>query len=224
MNSLPRAPRRDGSFENTGRAFGARSTCSVERQRALEAASSSLFTTLGALRCQHGFTLVELLVVAVVLAIFAAIVVPEFSNTSDSTRESAAIADLNNIRKAISLYQQQHGGVAPGVTMSASALCPAPGQSSLGGPGTDLALIYQLSRFTDDIGGTCSIRTTRFVYGPYIQVSGVPRNPWTGSRAIRVVTDGNLQPQGAAAANNGGWLYDLKSVRLVFDHEDYDHL
>ena len=37
----------------------------------------------------HGFTLVELLIVAVVLAIFAAIVVPQFASTTDEAKESA---------------------------------------------------------------------------------------------------------------------------------------
>jgi len=171
-----------------------------------------------------GFTLVELLVVAVVLAIFAAVIVPVFSSTSNDANDAAVRADLSRIRQAVDLYREQHRGVAPGVVMSASDACQAPGTSGLGGPGTDLAFIYQLSMFTDINGGSCSATSSTFRYGPYLRAAVLPKNPYTNSNRVRVIATGELQPRGGPAENSGGWLYDRVSVRLVLDHEDYDHL
>lgn len=171
-----------------------------------------------------GFTLVELLVVAIVLAIFAAVIVPVFGSSANDVKEAAVRADLSRIRQAIDLYREQHRGVAPGVVMSASNTCPAPGTSGLGGPGTDLAFIYQLSLFTDINGGSCSATSSTFRFGPYLRAAELPKNPYTNNNQIRVVARGELQPIGASAESRGGWLYDRVSVRFVLDHEDYDHL
>ena len=57
---------------------------------------------------QAGFTLVELLIVAIILAILAAIVVPQFASTTTDAQEAALRANLSAIRGAISLYRQQH--------------------------------------------------------------------------------------------------------------------
>ena len=45
-----------------------------------------------------GFTLVELSVVAVVLAILAAVIVPVFSSSSNDAKDAAVSADLSRIR------------------------------------------------------------------------------------------------------------------------------
>jgi general secretion pathway protein G len=60
-------------------------------------------------RSKLGFTLVELLVVIVVLAILAAIVLPKFMNSSARSKESALKSDLKLIRNAIGLFQADTG-------------------------------------------------------------------------------------------------------------------
>lgn len=54
---------------------------------------------------RRGFTLVELLVVIVVLAVLAAIVLPKFMDSSARSKESSLKADLKLIRNAISAFQ-----------------------------------------------------------------------------------------------------------------------
>ena len=56
-------------------------------------------------RRREGFTLVELLVVIVVLAVLAAIVLPKFMNSSARSKESGLRTDLKLIRNAISAFQ-----------------------------------------------------------------------------------------------------------------------
>ncbi len=56
---------------------------------------------------QAGFTLVELLIVAIILAILAAIVVPQFANTATGAGESALRTNLAGIRSSVELYRQQ---------------------------------------------------------------------------------------------------------------------
>ena len=54
---------------------------------------------------RRGFTLVELLVVIVVLAVLAAIVLPKFMDSSARSKESSLRTDLKLIRNVISAFQ-----------------------------------------------------------------------------------------------------------------------
>lgn len=60
-----------------------------------------------------GFTLIELLIVVAVLAILAAIVYPKFFSTTLIAEENAHRAQLEHIRRQITLYRAHHGGALP---------------------------------------------------------------------------------------------------------------
>ena len=60
-----------------------------------------------------GFTLVEILIIVIILAILATIVIPEFSDASDDACESAVKSDLRSIRGQIELYRYQHLNTFP---------------------------------------------------------------------------------------------------------------
>lgn len=68
-----------------------------------------MFSYIERMRHKRGFTLVELLVVIVVLAVLAAIVLPKFMNSSSRSKESALKSDLKLARNAISLFQTDTG-------------------------------------------------------------------------------------------------------------------
>ncbi len=74
---------------------------------------------------QRGFTLVELLIVVIILAILAAIVIPQFSSSTVDANEAALDSDLNALRSAIELYKAQHNGLYPGAATSVIAACSA---------------------------------------------------------------------------------------------------
>ena len=57
---------------------------------------------------KSGFTLVEMLIVVVIMGILAAIVVPQFSQSSDDARYSSSIQNLQTFRAQIDLFKNQH--------------------------------------------------------------------------------------------------------------------
>lgn len=169
----------------------------------------------------QGFTLVELLVVAVVLAIFAAIVVPQFASTTDEAKLSAVKSDLSALRSAIDLYRQQHGHW-PGSVAATGATCTG-GTAGTGAANSTDALKSQLTMFTNASGQGCTVKSASFPYGPYIGSGDIPKNALTGSSAVSMVNAGNLTMTGAAAPG-AGWKYDYVIGKLIIDHADYDDL
>jgi prepilin-type N-terminal cleavage/methylation domain-containing protein len=53
---------------------------------------------------QAGFTLVELLIVVIILAVLAAIIVPQFSSSTIDAKEAALDANLARLRSSIELF------------------------------------------------------------------------------------------------------------------------
>ena len=61
----------------------------------------------------RGFTLVEILIVVVILGILAAIVIPQFTNASESAKSSSLVSQIQTIRSQLELAQVQHNGTYP---------------------------------------------------------------------------------------------------------------
>ena len=65
------------------------------------------------LRKKKGFTLIELLIVVAIIAILAAIAIPQFSSYRIKGYNSAALADLRNARTAEEAFYSDWQGYAP---------------------------------------------------------------------------------------------------------------
>ncbi|MGJ4748559.1 type II secretion system protein [Leptospira sp. SA-E8] len=58
---------------------------------------------------QHGFTLLELLFVLVIVALLASLAAPMLTGSIDQAREAALKQDLRVMRQALDDYQADHG-------------------------------------------------------------------------------------------------------------------
>jgi type II secretory pathway pseudopilin PulG len=63
---------------------------------------------------KKGFSLVELVIIASLLGIMAAIIVPHFQSQSTQAKQAVAKDHLRILRSAIELYAVQHRGIPPG--------------------------------------------------------------------------------------------------------------
>lgn len=160
-----------------------------------------------------GFTLVELLIVVIILAILAAIVVPSFGASSEDAKVSTLKADLSAMRNAIELYQVQHNSRYPGdyaetdgTTQTATAVAAA------------TAFVAQLTQYTDSNGRVSGTKSAAFKYGPYVKNNAMPANPFlTGATADDVLADITVVDVTTAPTASGatGWKFYVKTGRLV---------
>ena len=65
-------------------------------------------------RVPSGFTLLEILLVFVILAVVTAIAVPKFARAAQVARENSIKDDLRYLRTQIAVYMAQHKGLPPG--------------------------------------------------------------------------------------------------------------
>lgn len=151
---------------------------------------------LHARRRSGGFTLIEILIVVVILGILAAIVIPQFSNASDTARENVLKDDLRYLRTQILVYKAQHNDLAPGVL----------GNAALDGDG----FLAQMTQYTDENGNTSPVRTATHVLGPYL--SRMPPNPLTDAAGVKVVL-GELVPN--ESETSIGWLYNPQTLEII---------
>ena len=168
-----------------------------------------------------GFTLVELLIVVVILAILAGILVPQFSSATDDAKMSSLDSNLSNTRSAVELYYQQHGHYPGSVTAIGTACAAGPGGTTgTGAADTKEAFLSQLSLYTDINGEGCTKSDAAFKYGPYMKKAQMPENPFTNVATVLISTDGALGM--VSAVTNGGWKYDTGTGQFIADHTSYD--
>ncbi len=107
-----------------------------------------------------GFTLIEILIVVVIIGILAAIVVPNFTNATDTASTASIQMNLRRIRNQIEVYRAEHGAKAP----------------------TLADIVDQLTLASDISGNTAAEGTPGYPLGPYIDE--IPVNSNTGASDI----------------------------------------
>ena len=162
---------------------------------------------------QKGFTLVELLVVVIILAILAAIIVPQFTAATDDANQSAYDTNISNIRAAVDLYRQQHNEY-PGEVTSTGAGCPG-GSTNVVGAAGEPAFLAQLRNYTNAAGVACTGTDATFKFGPYLK-DDLPLNPLatTPINTVNVISLGIL---GITSDGSGGWKFDSQTGEFIGD-------
>lgn len=151
-----------------------------------------------------GFTLIELLIVVIIIAILAAIAIPQFSNTSSDAQEAALDANLSTVRSAIELYRVQHGNKYPSKAAATGATTTdCKGTIGAGKVDTKEAFIEQLTGFSNAAGATCSQAGTGFIYGPYLRT--MPAEPISNKADVEIVTAADAAEPAAVTA---GWRFN----------------
>ncbi len=113
-------------------------------------------------RLRKAFTLIEVLIVVIIMAVLAATIIPQFSQSTDDAKESSLKFNLHTIRSQIEMYKIHHLNTVPAFDTFVNQMTKATNASGV-------------------VGGTNSI------YGPYIQ-GELPNNPFTGTNTIKKVT------------------------------------
>jgi len=140
---------------------------------------------------KSAFTLIEILIVVVIMAVLAATIIPQFTDSSDDAKESTALFNLSTLRSQVELYKAQHGGALPG---------------------DDLAKLT--SKTTAD--GTVSASGE---YGPYLPA--LPENTISGSKAVKVITGSAPAAGDVTADDAGGWIFSSSTGGVWLDHSTH---
>ncbi len=137
-----------------------------------------------------GFTLVEVLIVVVIMAVLAATIIPQFSDSTKDAKESTIKFNLHTLRSQIQLYKSQHDGKVPSLTSP--------------------TLLTELINKTDLTGAVGTGST--HVYGPYI--AEIPVNPFSGLNTVKAATSSS------GADGSSGWLYNAATGEIWVDNAD----
>ena len=141
---------------------------------------------------RSAFTLIEVLIVVVIMAILAATIIPQFTDSTQDAKASTGKFNLHTLRSQIELYKTQHNGEVPGNTL------------------------VELTKNTDADGNQGT--GASYPYGPYMRE--IPANPFTNSQAVKVITN-NPAVAGDVTSGGGGWLYNATTGGVWLDHEDH---
>ncbi|OFX17398.1 MAG: hypothetical protein A2Z18_06140 [Armatimonadetes bacterium RBG_16_58_9] len=128
---------------------------------------------------ERGFTLVELLVVIVVLAVLGAIVLPKFMDSGTRSRESALKSDLKLLRNAVATFQIDTGFYPSQLNDLAATTAPTKGLTAAAAEATITATDW---------------------HGPYVQ--SVPDDPVSGSDFAYGTTSGMVGKVTSSASGN----------------------
>jgi len=142
-------------------------------------------------RHKRVFTLIEVLIVVVIMAILAATIIPQFSSSTKDAKESSLSFNTHTLRSQIELYKVHHLGDYPTIT------------------GNDLPQLTNATNANGEIGAA----GPDYPYGPYVD-GELPVNPFNDLNTVVAGT-------GAAGDGSSGWQYDENTGDIWPNHSDW---
>jgi general secretion pathway protein G len=149
-------------------------------------------------RGRTAFTLVEVLIVVIILAIIAMMVLPRLGKASDEARESALLTDLKTTCQQIRLYRTQHAGRLPHLNEA--------GQSDTHN------FVARITGRTE-VDGRVSATGPM---GPYLREW--PENPFSTPATAQQIKFGNGLP--SPRDGTTGWYYDMQTGAVYPNSEE----
>lgn len=134
-------------------------------------------------RKNSAFSLVELLIVIIIIAVLAAVAIPRFANSTTRSKESALRANLKLYRNAVELFKADTGVYPASLADLAAASAPANGLNSSGVStaitAADWKGPYLQSVENDPISGNAfTYSTASGSVGKVTSSAGAPYNTW----------------------------------------------
>ncbi len=147
-------------------------------------------------KSRRGFTLIELMIVIIVIAILALIVIPKLASASVKAKESTMKANLGMIRNALEQFQGDTGYYPNTLEDMVK---------STGAQGYD---------------GTAAVSVATTYKGPYMRQqggvgtnAGIPKNPFITSAVSEVA--GTAAPTAATVPSTAAhWVYDKTTGKV----------
>jgi prepilin-type N-terminal cleavage/methylation domain-containing protein len=140
--------------------------------------------------CRSAFTLIEVLIVVVIMAVLAATIIPQFATSTRDAKESSLNFNLHTMRSQIELYKAHHNGDPPSVVSD-----------------TTDGYLPQLTMRTK-VNGDRGTDVATYPYGPYFDE--VPDNPFNADNSVVSVT---ATPTGAGDGTSG-WQYNATTGEM----------
>jgi len=152
---------------------------------------------MSTLRRRNAFTLIEVLIVVIIMAVLAATIIPQFSSSTKDAKESSLKFNMHTMRSQIEMYKVHHLGNYPTIQdNSLPQLTSAP-----------------------NVSGTIGASGTSFPYGPYID-NELPANPFDNSNKVTAVAAAGVKPTAVVGAL-GGWQYDVTTGAIWPNNPEY---
>lgn len=144
---------------------------------------------------RNAFTLIEVLIVVIIMAVLAATIIPQFSTSTEDAKESSLKFNLHTIRSQIEMYKVHHNGKVPTLDDFED----------------------QMTKPTDIDGAT---EGTNLDYGPYFQ-GEVPVNPFNNFNTLTDTTATDETAAAAAVDGTTGWLYNETTGNFFPNNSEY---
>jgi prepilin-type N-terminal cleavage/methylation domain-containing protein len=149
---------------------------------------------------RRGFTLIEILIVVIILGILSSIVIPQFSNATNESREATLRDCLRYLRTQITIFRAQHRDVCPGYPNGDTAATP------------DAAtFVQQMTLCSDENCNLNASPTSVFKFGPYL--SSMPMDPLSTSAGVWVVTGATMPAPDQSQPY--GWIYNPQTQTII---------
>ncbi|MCU0914762.1 MAG: type II secretion system GspH family protein [Planctomycetes bacterium] len=136
------------------------------------------------------FSIAELIIVAAIIGILAAVLMPHLHGHAMEAREAAARENLQLLRAAIELYAARHGGVAPGYPENKPGNAPDAG-------------LFEAQTTAED---RCLLQ--------------IPENPFNNVNRVRVIGNEEAFPAAATGGDGWIYQPATKVIRVDWPGTD----